>query len=113
MTPLSRWLGRLTIPILAGAALVNGAPVAAADPTNDAYLAQLRTLGFTWPPDHDEALIGMAHLVCDDLYWGWTQNQIAQQTHSVLDPRGVTVGQVNSMVDLASTTYCPQLKPHT
>jgi len=113
LMPSPPWLARLTIPILAGAALVTSAPIATADPTNDAYLAQLRTMGFTWPPDHDEALVGMAHLVCDDLYWGWTQNQIAQQTHSILDPRGVTIGQVTSMVDLASTTYCPELKPHT
>lgn len=108
-----RWLARLTIPILACTATANGAPIASANPTDDAYLAQLRTMGFTWPPDHDQALVGMAHLVCDDLYWGWTPNQIAQQTHAVLDPRGVTIGQVTSMVDLASTTYCPELKPHT
>lgn len=110
---LPRWLVKLTIPVVAVAALVAGAPIASADPADDAYLAQLRAVGFTWPPDHDQALIGTAHLICDDLYWGWTQNQIAQQMHSVLDPRGVTIGQVNSMVDLASSTYCPQLKPHT
>ena len=111
--PSPRWLARLTVPLMVGAAVVNSAAIATADATNDAYLAQLRTLGFNWPPDHDEALIGMAHLICDDLWWGWTQDQIAQQTHSTLDPRGVTFGQVTSMVNLAATTYCPQLKPHT
>ena len=49
-----RWLARLIIPMMAGAALVTGAAVATADPADDAYLAQLRSLGFTWPPDHDD-----------------------------------------------------------
>jgi hypothetical protein len=58
--PSPRWLVRLTIPIMAGAALVTSGAIATADPTNDAYLAQLGTLGFTWPPGHEEAIIGMA-----------------------------------------------------
>src|SRR5262249_55175055 len=67
--PSPRWLATLTIPIMA-AALVTDAAVAAADPINDTYLAQLRGLGFNWPPEHDGALIGMALLICDDLGWG-------------------------------------------
>jgi len=94
---------------VAGAVLVVGAPAAAADSADTSYLAQLHTMGFSWSPQHDQALIGMAHLVCDDLYWGWTQDQIAQQTHANLDARGVTFGQVGAMIDLARTTYCPYL----
>jgi hypothetical protein len=93
--------------MMVGAALVANAAIATADPTNDAYLAQLGAVGFTWPPDHDEALIGMAHLICDDLGWGWTYDQIAQDLHSILDQRSVHFGQVTSMVSLAHATYCP------
>ena len=64
--PSPRWLARLTVPIMLGAALVTGAAIAAADAADDAYLAQLRAAGFTWPPDHDAALIGMGRLICDD-----------------------------------------------
>ncbi len=35
--------------------------MAAAGP-DDTYLARLRTLGFTWPPDHDAALTAMGRL---------------------------------------------------
>ena len=105
--PSPRWLARLTIPIMAGAALVTSAAIATADATNDAYLAQLAALGFTWPPGHDEAIIGMAHLICDDLGWGWTPDQIAQDLHSILDQRSVHFGQTTSMVNLAHATYCP------
>ena len=113
--PSPHWLARLTIPIMAGAALVTSAAIATADPTNDAYLTQLRAVGFTWPPDHDEAIIGMAHLICDDLGWGWTYDQIAQHVHATLDPRNVTFGDVTSMVSLAHSTYCPNQRcwaPH-
>ena len=65
----SRWLAALTVPVMIGAALVTNAAKATADPVNDAYLAQLRGVGITWPPGHDEALIGVAHFVCDDLGW--------------------------------------------
>ena len=113
--PLPRWLPRLTVPVTVVAALVSNAAIATADPTNDAYLAQLRGIGFTWPPGHDEALIGMAHLICDDLGWGWTYDQIAQHVHANLDPRNVTFGDVTSMVGIAHSTYCPNQRcwaPH-
>jgi Protein of unknown function (DUF732) len=113
--PSPRWLAILTIPMMAGAALVTNAAIAAADPTNDAYLAQLRAIGLTWPPGHDEALIGMAHLICDDLGWGWTPQQIANHVHANLDPTGATLGDVGSMVNLARSTYCPNQRcwaPH-
>jgi hypothetical protein len=104
--PSPRWLARLTVPMMLGAALITGAASAAANPTDDAYLAQLRGYGFTWPPGHEEALIGMAYLICDDLGWGWTPDHIAQHVHANLDPDGITLGQVGSMVNLAHSTYC-------
>jgi hypothetical protein len=88
--PSLRWLAGLAVPVMVGAALVTNPAIATADPVNDSYLAQLRGVGITWPPGHDEALIGMAHLVCDDLGWG-------------------------SMVNIARATYCPNQRcwaPH-
>ena len=111
----SRWLVRLTVPIVAGAALISSAAIAAADPRDDAYLAQLRAVGLTWPPGHDEAIIGMAHLICDDLGWGWTPQQIANHVHANLDPAGASLLDVGSMVNLARSTYCPNQRcwaPH-
>ncbi|WP_142394962.1 DUF732 domain-containing protein, partial [Mycobacterium avium] len=58
-----------------GAVLVGGAGIAAATPQDDAYLAQLRAAGLTWPPKTEEALIAEAHDVCYDLTWGWTPQQ--------------------------------------
>jgi len=110
-----RWLAALAVPVMMGAALVTGTAPATADPVNDAYLAQLRDQGFTWPPGHESALIGMGLLVCDDLGWGWTPDQIAQHVHANLDPRNVTLGNIGAMVNIAHATYCPNQRcwaPH-
>lgn len=112
--PSPRWLARTIVPVMVGAAVFASAPIAAADP-NDAYLAQLRAAGLTWPPGHEAAMIGMAQLICDDLGWGWTPDQIAQDVHANLDPRGIAVGDVASMVGIAHATYCPNQRcwaPH-
>ncbi|ULP41215.1 DUF732 domain-containing protein [Mycobacterium lentiflavum] len=109
------WLVRITAPALVGAALVASAPMATADPVNDGYLAQLRAAGLSWPPGHEEALIGMAQLICDDLGWGWTADQISRDVHANLDPRGIAVGDVAAMVGIAHATYCPNQRcwaPH-
>ena len=103
----SRWLARLTVPFMVGAALVTGSAIATADPVNDTYLTQLQGLGFTWPPDHQEALIGVAHLICDDLWSGSTRDEAARDIHANLDGRGIHYGQVEAMVHLAHATYCP------
>jgi hypothetical protein len=94
--PSPRWLAILAVPVMACAALVTGAAIATADPADDAYLAQLRAVGFSWPPDHEAALTGMGRLICDDLGWGWTYEQIAQQIHATLDPRKVSFGDVGT-----------------
>jgi hypothetical protein len=105
--PSPRWLATMTVPIMVGAALVTNASIATADPADDAYLAQLRAAGFTWPQDHDAALTATGRLICDDLMSGWTYDQITQNIHATLDPRNVGYGDVGSMVRLAHTTYCP------
>ena len=113
--PSPRWLARLTIPIVAGAALLSSPAIATANPADDAYLAQLRAVGLTWPPNTEEALIGEAHLICYDLTWGWTPQQIADDVHAHLDARGVTLLDVGTMVNAAHSTYCPNQRcwaPH-
>jgi Protein of unknown function (DUF732) len=105
--PLLRWLATLTIPMIAGAALATSSASANADPTNDAYLAQLRALGVNFPPDRDEAVIAVAHLICYDKRWGYTPDATAQDVHNILAQRGVSLGDATSMVGLAESTYCP------
>ncbi|WP_435825404.1 DUF732 domain-containing protein [Mycobacterium simiae] len=99
-----RWLA---VPMLVGAALVGGTATATATPQDDAYLAQLRAVGLTWPPRTEEALIGEAHLICYDLSWGWTPQEIADDVHAHLNKRGVTLLDVGTMVNAAHSTYCP------
>ena len=64
-------------------------------------------MGLTWPPSTEEALIGEAHLICYDLTWGWTPQQIADDVHAHLNARGVTLLDVGTMVNAARSTYCP------
>jgi len=110
--PSPRWLARLTIPLItAGAALVSGAAIATAHPTNDAYLAQLHALGFTWPPDqgHDAAMISLGHHICFDRWFvGMPPDGIAQDIHAVMGDQGFTFGDVSSMVNAAESIICPQ-----
>lgn len=106
--PSPPWLAALSIPLMAGAALVTGTAIATANtPQDDAYLAQLRAVGLSWPPQTEEALIGEAHLICYDLTWGWTPQQIADDVHAHLNARGVTLLDVGTMVDAAHSIYCP------
>lgn len=105
--PSPRRLAGLTIPVMAAAFLGSAAVASANTPQDDAYLAQLRAVGLSWPPRTEEALIGEAHLICYDLTWGWTPQQIADDVHAHLDARGVTLLDVGTMVDAAHSIYCP------
>ena len=110
-----RWLASLAIPMIAGAALVASPAIATADPRDDAYLDQLRGAGLSWPDGHQDALIGTAYLICDDLGWGWTPQQIANNVHANLDPDNIHVHDVGSMVNIARAVYCPNQRcwaPH-
>ena len=103
-----RWLARLTIPVMAGSALLSSAAFAnATTPQDDAYLAQLHAVGLTWPPSSEEALIGEAHLICYDLQWAWQPQVIADDIHDHMNKRGVTLQDVGTMVDAAHKIYCP------
>lgn len=105
--PSTRRSVRIAVPSTVAAAVVISAGVAAASPQDDAYLAQLRAAGLTWPPKTDEALIAEAHDVCYDLTWGWTPQQIADDLHARLDTKGVTLLDVGSLVNAAHSIYCP------
>ena len=105
--PSPRWLARLIFPMMAGAALVSSAAIASATPQDDAYLAQLRAVGLTWPPRTEHALIAEAHLICYSLEWDWTPQQIADEIHARLDNKGVTLLDVGTMVNAAHNIYCP------
>jgi thiamine pyrophosphate-dependent acetolactate synthase large subunit-like protein len=102
-----RWLAAFTIPIIASAALVSSAAVANASPTDDAYLNELRGAGLTWPAGDDDAMIGVAYLICQDLDLNWTPQHIANSIHANLDPDNIHVNDVGSMVNIAHQTYCP------
>lgn len=104
---LRRRLARLTIPLLIGAALAVSPTTAAADPLDDAYLAQLHSQGFTWPADHNDYMVKLALHICINRLRGWSPDQIAAEAHSVLGHDGLTLDHVSDMVNTAEATYCP------
>ena len=105
--PSPRWLAGLAAPLMVGVALVSTASVAAADAADPAFLAQMHALGFTWPPNEDGDILLMAHHICADRWNGWSSQQIADDIHNTLGPRGINFGDTTSMVNLAVATYCP------
>ena len=92
---------------MVGAVLVRPLRLRLPTATDDAYLAQLRALGFTWPAGEDTDIIRVGHAIYVDRLNHWTPDRIAQDVHANLDSKGVTFGQVTSMVSLAESTYCP------
>lgn len=102
--PSARRLARRAIPVLAGAALLGSGAIANANPPMTHTWPQLRAVGLTWPPQTEQALIAEAHLICYDLTWGWTPQQIADDVHSRLDAKGVTLLDVGTMVNAAHST---------
>ncbi|CAM4471359.1 hypothetical protein MB901379_02708 [Mycobacterium basiliense] len=105
--PSRRWLATLAIPVAVGAALVSGTVVAAADATDDTFLSQMRSLGFTWPAGDDSDIVAMGHQICADRMAGKTPDAIAQDIHTTLGAKGITFADVTSMVSAAESTYCP------
>jgi Protein of unknown function (DUF732) len=93
--------------MMVGAALVTNAAIATADATDDAFIAQMRALGFTWPEGDDANIIWGAHHICVDRMNGWPPDAIARDMHSVLGERRITFENVAAMVSLAESTYCP------
>ncbi|MGB9302751.1 MAG: DUF732 domain-containing protein [Mycobacterium sp.] len=102
-----RWLARLTVPVMVGGALVSSAAIAAAEPNDDIFMAKLAAIGFVWPPDHTPAVVHLGHQICIDRLTGWTPDQVANDTHSIMSAQGFSFGDVQAIVDAAETTYCP------
>ena len=55
----------------------------------------------------DDALIGVAYLICNDLEFNWTPQHIASSIHANLDPDKIHVNDVGTMVNIARESYCP------
>ncbi|WP_374025922.1 DUF732 domain-containing protein [Mycobacterium sp. HNNTM2301] len=102
-----RWLAKLTIPVLVGAALTASAAIASADSTDDAYLAKLHNLGFTWPSSSDSDMIALGHAVCSDRMAGKTPDAIAADLHSGMSSKGFSFADMTGWVSAAESTYCP------
>ena len=79
-----RWLARLSIPMMVGAALVTSTAVAVADATDDTVLDKMHTLGFTWPAGDDSDIVAMGHQICADRMAGKSPDAIAADIHSTL-----------------------------
>ena len=102
-----RWLTKLTIPVIIGAALTTGTAVATADSTDDTYLSKLKNLGFTWQQGADSDIIGMGHGICSDRLAGKTPDAIAADLHSQLSAKGYSFADITGMVSAAESVYCP------
>ena len=104
---IPRWLTRVTIPVIVSAGLTAGTAIAAADSTDDAYLAKLRHLGFSWNSSSDSDMISMGHAVCADRMAGKTPDAIAGDLHSSMSAKGFTFADMTGWVSAAESTYCP------
>jgi hypothetical protein len=102
-----RWLAKLTIPVMVSAALASGTAIAMADSTDDAYLAKLKNLGFSWPSSSDSDMIAMGHAVCADRMAGKTPDAIASDLHSSMSAKGFSFADMTGWVSAAESTYCP------
>ncbi|OIN80702.1 DUF732 domain-containing protein [Mycobacterium malmoense] len=103
----SRWLAKLTIPMMVGAALTTGTAIAMADSTDDAYIAKLQSLGFNWSSGGESDMISIGHQICADRMAGKTPDAIASDIHSTLSSKGYSFADVTGMVSAAESTYCP------
>lgn len=102
-----RWLAKLTIPVMVGAALTASTAIASADSTDDAYLSKLKNLGVTWQSGGDSDMIAMGHAVCADRMAGKTPDAIAADLHSQLVSKGYSFADMTGWVSAAESTYCP------
>lgn len=105
--PSPRWLARLTLSMMVGAALTTSTAIAVADSTDDAFVGQMHNLGFSWPSADDSTIIAMGHQICADRMAGKTPDAIAQDIHGTLGSKGITFADVTSMVSAAESNYCP------
>jgi hypothetical protein len=102
-----RWLTRLTISVIMGAALTAGTGVASADANDDAYLSKLKDPGFNWHSGSDADIIGMGHSICSDRLAGKTPDAIAADLRGQLSSKGYSFADITGWVSAAESVYCP------
>ncbi|OBG18666.1 DUF732 domain-containing protein [Mycobacterium sp. 852002-51057_SCH5723018] len=102
-----RWLAKLTIPVIVGAALTTGTGIAMADSNDDTYLTKLKSLGFTWTSGGDSDIVALGHQICAERMSGKTPDAIATDTHANLSSKGYSFADVTGMVSAAESVYCP------
>lgn len=100
MTRPARWPLCLAAPLLATAI----AATAHADPTMTAADQQfLAALGH--PTTNTDTIIGLGHVICDNLAQGYTKTDLANSLLRNLP--NLTVTRDQYIVDQAASAYCP------
>lgn len=102
-----RWMAKLTIPVMVGAALTASTAIAMADSTDEAYIGKLHGLGFTWASGADSDMVAIGHQICADRMAGQTPDAIASDIHGTLSSKGYSFADVTGMVSAAESVYCP------
>lgn len=105
MTPMKAGKWSAACAAFLSAAALGVATPAAADDTDDAFIANLAKGGITMPDNADA--VGTAHMVCSNLDTNPTAPVLAfvLARDSFLSPR-----QAGYFVGLSVATYCPQYK---
>jgi Protein of unknown function (DUF732) len=101
----ARKLCLLSVPAIAAVALTAGTGVAVAD--DDAYLAQLKKIGVSWPSGDDYKLISLGHAICSDRVAGKTPDALAGDVQSTLSGGGFSYNDATAIVSAAESNYCP------
>jgi hypothetical protein len=101
----ARKLCLLSVPVIAAISLTAGTGVAVAD--DDAYLAQLKKIGVSWPSGDDYKLISLGHAICADRTAGKTPDALAGDVQSALSGGGFSYSDATAIVSAAESNYCP------
>ena len=102
-----RWLTKLTVPVVFGAALTTGTAIAFADANDDTYRSKLHALGLNWQSSGDYDIISMGHGICSDRLAGKTPDAIAADLRTQLSSKGYSFANTRGMVNAAVSAYCP------
>ncbi|MEB3982412.1 DUF732 domain-containing protein [Mycobacterium sp. 663a-19] len=88
--------------------VVTAAPIANADPMDDAFLQALNSQGISFPNLSDQGVIRLGHLVCED----WASGLTADQTVADVQ-QGTKLSAHDSgfLVGAATQAYCPKYLP--
>jgi hypothetical protein len=98
------WVAGLAAAIIGSSAAV-AAPVANADPTDDAYLHALTQGGLSWDAGSEQKMISVGHAVCTDWSGG---NTLAQTVADVKNSLGLSDGGTGTLLGATTASYCPQ-----